>query len=90
MAQRERGLRSVLDELLTTEANYRNDLRFIMKEFYTPLQQLMSRATHNAIFSNLAQVPPAIQRKGGSCSHTERAPSPSPWLAARRSARDAG
>ena len=46
----------VLEELLKTEANYLEDLRFTIREFEGPLRGPMDSQTHYDVFSNLLQL----------------------------------
>ena len=55
-AKRDNELRNNLEELLNSEANYLQDLRFTVKEFATPLRGVMDRDTHFDVFANLAQL----------------------------------
>lgn len=53
---RQTELRLNLEELLNTEANYLQDLRFTVKEFARPLEGVMDRETHFDVFSNIIQL----------------------------------
>ena len=49
-------LHEVLEEILDTERNYLQDLRFINKEFTRPLKEVMEHLEHYDVFSNIEQL----------------------------------
>ena len=54
--ERERDVRlltEVFDEIISTEATYLEDLRFVTTRFLTPMTDLLSPQQHHAIFSNI-------------------------------------
>lgn len=56
LLQSEAQLADVLDELLTTEANYLRDLHVVLECFALPMQDMLSLGEHETIFSNLAAL----------------------------------
>jgi len=54
--RQEQALREVLDELLSTEANYVADLRHTCSTYMAPLAALLDGEVHSKVFSNLGQI----------------------------------
>ena len=54
--KRDHQLHEVLEEIITTESNYLDDVQFIWLEFAVPLRPLLSAVTFESIFANLEQL----------------------------------
>ena len=52
----EKHLKEVLDEFLTTEANYLSDMRHTCEAFAVPLSKVCEPEVHGKIFANLQQL----------------------------------
>jgi len=55
-AKQQKMLREVLDEILTTEANYLADLRYTTQKLMTPLVAELDAKVHSDLFANLGQI----------------------------------
>jgi hypothetical protein len=81
----ERQLQEVIDELLQTEHNYREDVRHCCDAYSTPLRPLIDAQTHDAIFANLEMLrglhtklgSDLSPRRGGSAEQEGASPSAS-------------
>jgi hypothetical protein len=56
VAQSEKALLDVCDELLSTEGNYLRDVKLTVEEYLMPLQSIVPAKLHGDVFANLQQL----------------------------------